>query len=1216
MNAISLLLATTIAAAGAPAPAASGDPTALLLESARLWEARGRSDLARVALEKLLAAEPGHPQASILLGDLEARSGEIEKAEAVLAELRARHPGDPAATELANALRLQTRDRMRVVTVRRLVEMQKFDEAATMMRELFPDGPPPGPQGIEYWTTIARSRNGLAPAVKGLEQLMYEHPQDARYRIALAGLLARHPGTRTRGFRMLNGLARDPAVDREAVLSAWRTGLAYLPKQAENLPQMQAFLRYAPNDREVRGYVASARANERERQRRLNDPVIRLVDRAAAARADGWLDDAEAALAQASAMRADDPDVLGGYGWLRMRQGRREEADAFFARAAQRDRGQARRWQRARATALGWSLYAEASALRDAGQLDEAEARSEQARRQLGDIPEIQAQRASIIALRPGGAAEAETLYRQLLAKRPGDGTAMRGLVGLLTAQGRDDEALHLVENVAGKAAAQNEGYAQVHASLLRARAQRELDARQLRPALDDLEQALALAPRDPWLRFDLARLYQQLSLPDEARALVAEGVELSPDDPAMRYASALILAGLDAPSDALALLEPIAPDARDDAIRDLDQRLRLTLARDRAIALNDAGQHDEAVAELEVATALAGDDVGRLTSLGHAWMSIGEPARGLAGLRVIAARDDTSDTQLSWAGLLARDDDDAEAEKALREVLAALDARALDPAQRQRRDQLATSLALRDAAVLRREGRPRQAWDALAPALAMAADQPDVIAEQARVLTALGRRDDANALYTKALERQPQNMELQGDWIAWLLDDDRIATARPLVAQMRAQSPDAPETRLAEARFARARHHPDEAMAIYQALRAEEIESHYSGYSAARAGIASIEGARNGYVTAGTMFYDKSGAAGISRYTAKQLSVEAHVPYRYAGSFFAVADAVTVDAGRLPADFARAREYGSVAAAGAGVIAQFPSGAVQDASGVDLGVGWQDDRLRIDIGSTPLDFPVVNVVGGLRWDDRSADWGYGVELSRRPVTGSLLSYAGVVDPASGRTWGGVVASGVTARASYAPLDLWMSVNLRQLDGRGVADNNSASLHTGVDHSLLRRGGQRLDTGLVLQAQHYAKDLGHYTLGHGGYYSPQRLLSVTLPLEWQGRLDRFSWRLRAAFSLTATRRDEQDWYPRDAALQAAAGDPVYAGSNGTGTGFSLRSAAEYRVARDWSLGATIDLDRSEYYTPNTFGLYLRYRYTGDRDRFDIFPRPPQPYADY
>src|SRR5690606_22784000 len=85
-----------------------------------------------------------------------------------------------------------------------------------------------------------------------------------------------------------------------------------------------------------------------------------------------------------------------------------------------------------------------------------------------------------------------------------------------------------------------------------------------------------------------------------------------------------------------------------------------------------------------------------------------------------------------------------------------------------------------------------------------------------------------------------------------------------------------------------------------------------------------------------------------------------------------------------------------------------------QDATGLGVAVAYKGENVEADIGTTPLGFQQATVVGGLRLKGKHSDSGmnYGVNLSRRAVTDSILSFAGTRDARTGQRWGGVTASG------------------------------------------------------------------------------------------------------------------------------------------------------------------------------------------------------------
>lgn len=1258
MRRIVLSSALALATLACVAVAQTPDAAQRLLDSAQLWETQHRPDLARLALEKLLRAHPGHPQASLRLGELEVRSGRIEDAERVLGELQARHPDHPAALELAAILRVQTRDRLQLATLRRLYETERYAEAAAAARRLFPQGPPPGGYGLEYWRILAQEPGGTDAARAGLEDFARRYPQDSRYRIALAELLVRDPATRTLGLRQLADLAAQAGPDRNSVLAAWRRGLAYLSDAPSSLPHLREFLKAAPDDIEVMRRVAALHQRQREQQRRMQDPVYRELAAAERERDAGQLAAAETRIAGALQQRPQDGTALAALAQLRMRQNRHAEAEDLYERAATHDRANARQWRQERDRARMWIALDDAAGLRERGQLDAAQARIDYALRLRPGDTDALAMQASLLARQPDGAAAAERLYRQLLLRDPTQRAAGRGLLRLLQAQQRSDDAESMLAELARRAPAQQSALDGLRAEWLQQRAASARAAGRDGEALRWLEAAQASQPADPWLRYDLAREYARLRLPDEARALMDAAPAVAPDNDDARYAQALLLASLDEDTAALAALEFVPEARRSDGMRNLDQRLRLGLARETALAAFEAGRRDEAVARLDAALALAGDDPDRLASLASSWIDVGEAERGLALLRPLASASADPVVKMRWAQLLNQ----AERDPELAPLLADLDALPLAADAHEQWLRLQAQQALRIARQQADEGNAAAALRTLEPALQRQPDAVDLLAARAQHHLALGRTAAARRDLEQALQRRPDDTalrlayarwliaaearaealreldtlqaqskptdtELRGDLVIARLELDDRAGARRLAAAMQAEAPDSVAARIAAARVARAGHRHNAAMDLYRAARADELAAGTRGYSAAQAGIEALEARRNGTIVSGPSLYAKDGSPGISEYTARQLPIELRLPYRYESEFFAVADVVDADAGRLPAVFDEAALYGSVQAQGPASLDNFADGAAQNARGVDLGLGWQSDRLRLDLGTTPIGFLVENWVGGLRWSDRAGAFDYSLNLARRPVTGSLLSYAGARDPATGRIWGGVVASGAEGRLGWdrGRLGSSFSAGAYRLTGRNVLDNEQLTLRLAADWDLIRRGDRRLEAGLTLSAWRYAEALGEYSFGHGGYYSPQRYLSLALPVEWSGRRQRLSWQLRGAVSVSRTRTDAQGFYPNDPALQALAlgmplppgyEAPVYAAESGGGSGVSLRGALEYRIATHWTLGGSFELDRSEFYTPNFFSSYLRYDFDGKPLRVDYPPRPPRPYASY
>jgi predicted Zn-dependent protease len=1253
-----LALIAALAAACYAAGVAGKEPPEVLIDSARLWESRDRPDLARLALEKVLRAQPGHPEANLQLADLELRSGEIEAARQRLKALEAQDPDHPAVGQLRAAIRLYTDDRLTLATMRRLREIGEVDSAAVQARLLFPDGPPPGPLALEYWTTLGATDAAFEEARQGLSRLQQQYPEDLRYPLALARLEITRVETRPQGLQGFARLARHPDADRSEVMGAWKSALDYLGEHGGARPWLRAYLAEAPEDREVASRLQRLKRLDSRAAAPAMDPLSRALRAIEGQIERGALAEAEAALDRLRVPAARQGDVSGTRGVLRLRQGRHAHAEGLFERARRQPGLQTGRWAALWREARYRVALEDIDGLLARGALDEAEARLAQARalRPGGDGTALR--QAQLWARQPGREAAAEAGFRRLLEADPAALAAGRGLVDLLDAQDRHAESDRLLSALAARAPDHAAAWNALRSQRLREQAERALARGQAGTALAALETAVNLAPRDPWARHALARRYLALDLPQEAEALMAEGRALAPELAEMRYAQALILDSLGQTAAASETLEGIPAAGRSEGMRALAQGLQLQLALQEVRSLLAAGDAARAQARLSAAEHWAEAGPASRADLALAWIDLGEPDRARALMAAAPAAADDREALLAEARVLEQLEDGA----ALASRLSRLRGLSLDEGQQrqlaflERRQAIAELRRLRaigapeaalrqlrsdpriagqdretlelEVALLLDAGRSAEATTVVETALAATPEQPDLLLMRAETLRASGEFAAAReALESLLLQLPADDARRRGAVVReWLALGGR-ARAAAIARALAAAAPEAPETAVARARVAQAQGRGNQAMASFKAARAAERARGDRGWSPAQFGIDALEASRDGFITAGISYLDRSGDAGISAFQARQIPIELRVPVGYQGHFFAIADLIDADAGVLPADEAAAARFGSVQAGGPDSLAAIADGLRQDAQGIDLGLGWQSERLRVDLGSTPIGFPVRNTVGGLRWEDRYGAYRYGLNLSRRAIGGSLLAYAGARDPVTGRVWGGVLRSGIDGRLSrdFGRLGSSLSLGAHRLSGENVLDNEQLSLRAAVDWPFIRQDHRRLNLGLAFSAWHYAENLGEYSFGHGGYYSPQRYLSLALPLEWSGRWQRLAWRASGAVAVSSTDTDAQVFHPTDAALQAAAaaqalnpvfGAAVYGGGSGGGSSYSLRGSLEYRASPHWFLGANVEIDRSEFYTPNFFNLYLRYDFDGEPERMRFPPRPPLPYLAY
>ena len=1128
LRALSISLALSVCSAQAadttPAPAVGE-----LLSSARLWEVKNRPDLARQALEKLLLAYPDQPDALLALGLLEIRSAHADVVTKLLARARAAHPDDLKTQQLDDAYRVATRDHLRMATIGRLQQQGKSDEAIKELRALFPNGAPVGQLGLNYYRIIASSRSGWEEARAGYARLMRENPEDPQYAIAMADHLLDRPATRAEGIRMLSALADNPDADHQRVMDLWHGAVTRASGPGVSTAALHDFLEQVPDDKEVQRQLAARARAAQARELLVNHTLTTNWAEQQA----GQMEQLDQILSAAADRHPQNADILESLGLLRLRQRRYDDAWDLFRGGRSYDAPRTRdRWSRLMVATMFAKWTSESDAARERGDL-------ERAGRKLRAALAIDAGSYYSLSLmgnrlgREGETAEAEDLYRRVLALDAVNDTALRGLVAVLSQSGRRDEAQRMLLDLRTAYPGEAARLGLARASLLRDDADEAIEAGKLGSGLRALETAQALAPADPWIRYDLAKLYVRLGVPKQARDLMTEGANAAqPGDNDIHYARALLLASLDDDRAATQALDRVPASERSANMNSLTQRLEAMAWR-----REKAG---------ELAQADADETAGRYAS-----------ARAIYA-RLVAQRSDDLDLRLSYARLLRHAGDRAAAGAELNTVLARA-----------------------------------------APA-------------------------DTDTRLAVAKERM-----YLGD----------LHGSHEIVNALLLQTPVNPDALVQAGRLERAERHYDAAMAYYrkaQAAGSAAVDGNLPGsgaqkpsvYTGADEEIASLEERRRGgFITSGPSFRNKPGDEGISSFSDLELPVEWRYPLNYEGQLFVHVDPVQASAGRLPAVYDQAALYGKVQAFGPASLAQFPNGASQSQSGADLGVGYQTDDWRFDIGTTPVGFLVQDIVGGVKHDGKFGDVGYSVDVSRRPVTSSLLSYAGARDPVTGEIWGGVRSLGADFGLSRYEHD-WdasATAGLHRLSGRNVPGNNYFALRVAGDWNFINRDDLQFSLGLAATHWNYGKDLSHYTFGQGGYYSPQSYTSFGLPAEWTGRLGRLAYQLKGSVSYSWSRNDDSPFYPNDPALQAMAlvsplpsgySAPVYSGGSGSGIGYALKGALEYQINPDYFVGGAFDLDRSAYYAPNFFTLYLRRVFDPWSKPVPYPPRPPKPYSQY
>ncbi len=242
-----------------------------------------------------------------------------------------------------------------------------------------------------------------------------------------------------------------------------------------------------------------------------------------------------------------------------------------------------------------------------------------------------------------------------------------------------------------------------------------------------------------------------------------------------------------------------------------------------------------------------------------------------------------------------------------------------------------------------------------------------------------------------------------------------------------------------------------------------------------------------------------RTGTDGLSQLKSDHLPFfEGHINYRNAHRFALKLERIKLDSGTL-GDNAFVGNYPTIPQN----YAFNPTNKLNAGIEPHFYYDFTDERRRYfaELGYTPTDGIVDSKPlwrMGMRHAGLKTTWD--MTLFSTPVRQSILSYTGIVDPYTGQKWGRVMKTGLALSSAYRVQSNWTlsgGINVNQYKGRSVDDNKHASLSVSVNKIFTRY--KRLDylaIGPRLSIDQYDKNLGQFTIGHGGYFSPQKMIQA------------------------------------------------------------------------------------------------------------------------
>lgn len=860
-------------------------------------------------------------------------------------------------------------------------------------------------------------------------------------------------------------------------------------------------------------------------------------------------------LKKALSSSPNDAEVLGALGLAYSRAGDRPQALRLFEQAAKVEgNNNSDKWQSLIKSTRYWITVDEGDKALKANNLPLAQQKYQQAR-QIDQSDNYALIGLGDVAVAEKDDSRAERYYQQALRLDPASESAIRGVVNIYQRQS-PQKALDYLNRLPREQQTKVSGiFDELQLDMLKQQADELVQQQQWSQAIEKYQQAYQKAPDDIWLTYRYAQALRQMGQQQPADTLFHRLVQQHPNDPQQIYAYALYLSSSDRDTQALAHLNRLPQAQWDDNMREMAQRLQMQTVLDHAEKLRTAGNEPAAMAYLS-----------QQPTETRIKLTLADWAQ---------QREAYDEALASYQWVLERDPNNPDAR--LGEIESYVEQGKLSQA----RQKLQATPPIADDSI-NTQRQVANAWAAVGePQAAL-----DIFTRQKTAA-----QQQPNGQEKALLYRDVARLEQAQQWPEAAKQDYQQAMVASGI------TPTVPEDNDSYTRLTRNNATDDW---LKRGIRSDAADLYRQ---------------QDVKVTLDHDYWHSSGTGGISNFQAHDTMLQVDMPL-YDGRAFLRTDIVQLGAGTFDTNNGSHFEtFGTCNTVGCS------SDLRQDATGTSVAAGWANDHWQADIGTTPLGFDVVDWVGGVAY---SGDWnniGWTLGASRRPMASSLLAFGGTRDPNTGITWGGVRATGIYLSGSYdrgGDHGVWADVSANQLTGQNVENNQRQRLMAGYYYKVINEDNRRFSIGLSSTLLHYQKDLSGYSLGQGGYYSPQESMSLSVPINYRQRTENWSWELGGGVSISHTKTDDQRRYPLQGLIPDSLPDKaaIESGSTSSGIGYTLRAIIERRLSSHWTAGAGIDIQQAKDYTPSHMLLYLRYSFDGWQGDLDMPLQPLTPYADF
>ncbi|EMH1771667.1 BCSC C-terminal domain-containing protein [Proteus mirabilis] len=1184
-----------------------------LIEQANYWHGKAHDERAIEALQKVLIMENNNQDALYLMAFFTAQQGNEKQASYWREKLARIAPQDPRIAGLKN-IRSSQFSEQQLGYARELAQKGQHEEAIKAYQRLFVTHEPPDTLSLEYYQTMAGIPAMLPQAIAGLKQRAQRMPDNKETQKALGLTLTYNEETRREGIAILSKISGD-----ETAKNGLRQALLWLNVRPDDEGLYQSYLQTNPNDKAIaQHYQGAIQGNARQAgYEALNT---------------GNLKQATTYFKQALTVDSQDAQALAGLGYVALRSGDLATGQKLLNQASQSGGEQGQKWKQQAEDAGFYSQLREVQRQAKQGNTQQALDKLLPLTHSSGEKGLSAHLLQADLLRKQGNLPAAYQLLSELYQQHSQNEKVISAYYYLLIQQGKNSQAEQLVAKQ--PASLRQKLTANTDPSeRLRRDAQKALENGHRTQARQLLTQAQRKNPQNNWVYLDLARLMIAEGDKTQADQLILQLERRQTRD--ANYIAALFYVEQKQWDKVFSLLN--SQPQQNEAEKALLERARfyrqLTQAEryyktGNLVAMrntlrpliNQVADYPNDVGELaeKLVNSGAQDEALQLIENDLAKGTKGSVGNYAGHINVFNALG-----RYAQASSLIND-------PALQQQT---------PAAEKQRLAILTNVAQADS--LREKGEIKAAYQTLVTSLKVSPDDPDLLMALSRVYLAQSMPEQSNKILSYLEKQQGRDSKLLQAQIEVALAQKDGRKAKTLLQQIPTSSQ--PAYLLQAAQVAQLNGENRQALALLRSaqwqttnnttgtvntaagqLMALESENSVMTGSinedkqmvAVQRSIRQLEQQISPWVQGGIAIRHRNGDKGLSNLTEISAPIAiSSVPGEDWRWQFNI-NPVSITSGTASGE--RANRFGSGQLQHAERFAKnsdnhdeknkinADDAGSQRASGVELGLVLSDHNTRFDVGTTPLNKDSSTIVGGLTYSPKIGQNGQlTLTAERRAIKDSLLSYMGRTDPITGETWGQVTRNG--AKAQYAwddgKVGAYIGGGYYNYQGKSVESNEEVKVWLGSYANFYKDEQQEVKAGVHVDYMNFKNNQNYFSLGHGGYFSPQDYVAVSLPVAYTRRFEKGEVSLNGAIGVQSYKQKGSDYFPTHAYMQNALNKrhtsdsrikSRYEEQDETNITYRLGLDAKYYLNKESELGLSLSHDTSGDYAEDNMWLYLKY----------------------